>query len=149
METESESAIQEGAKNSGPPAEPHQAKPSGKKTAFTNSTPHHKASTEGQAQAALAEEQRKAAAAQAAVEDLQRRLAAVEATLTEERRKAAEAQQALVERRATVEKPTEVAEQATGLAGEQATAFGLTPFVGLQGTDIFNVGQQMIEQAIK
>lgn len=54
-----------------------------------------------------------------------------------------------MERRATVEKPTEVAEQATGLAGEQATAFGLTPFVGLQGTDIFNVGQQMIEQAIK
>ena len=149
MEKESETTIQKDAQNSGTSAEPPSAKPSRKKTASTNSASQQKANTEGSVQTALEEEQRKAAAAQAAVEDLQRRLAAVEAAFAEERRKAAEAQKALAERRPTVEKPTEVAEQATESVGGQATTFGLTPFVGLQGADIFNVGQQVFQQVIQ
>jgi polyhydroxyalkanoate synthase len=152
METEGERTIKEGAGNGGKPAGTTQAKPSKKKTAQTpppaHSAARQKASTAGKAQAALAEEQRKAAAAQAAVEDLQRRLAAVEAALAEERRKADEAQQVLTGQQSTVEKPIEVAEQATESVGGQATTFGLTPFVGLQGADIFNISQQVIKQAI-
>jgi polyhydroxyalkanoate synthase len=51
--------------------------------------------------------------------------------------------------RHTAEKHTEASEQEPESAGGQVTAFGLTPFVGLQGTDIFNVGQQMFQQALK
>lgn len=100
-------------------------------------------------QAALAEEQHKAAAAQATVEDLQRRLAAVEAALAEERSKATRAQQALATRSSTSELSTEGAERATESVGGQAAAFGLMPLVGTQGADIFAAGQQVFRQAIQ
>ena len=83
------------------------------------------------------------------MEELQRRLTAVEATLAEEREKAAQSQQALEEQQYAAEKHTEASEQATESASGQAIAFGLTPFVRLQGTDIFNVSQQMFQQALK
>jgi polyhydroxyalkanoate synthase len=149
MEKESETTTRAEARNGGTLAEPPQAKPDGKKTASASSSSRQKASTEGATRAALEEEQRKAAEARAAMEDLQRRLAAVEAALAEERRKAAEAQKALAERRATSEKPTEVAEQAAESVGGQATAYGLTPFLGFEITDIFKAGQQVFQQAIQ
>jgi polyhydroxyalkanoate synthase subunit PhaC len=149
MEKESEMTIQEGAQNGGTPGEPPQTKPSGKKTASTSNASQQNANNEGLVQAALEEEQRKAAAAQAAVEDLQRRLAEVEAALVEERRKAAQAERSLAEQGRTAEKPTEVAEQATEAAGGQTTGFGLTPFVGVKGADIFAAGQQVLQQAIQ
>src|SRR2546427_3660960 len=101
------------------------------------------------AHAALEEEQRQAAAAQAAVEDLQRRLAAVEAALAEERRKAEEAQQALAQQRQAAVTHPETSEQtAEQIPGGEA-AFGLMPLVGFRGTDLFNISQQMVAQAIK
>ena len=109
----------------------------------------HKSTPKGTEHAALKEEQRKAAAAQAAVEDLQRRLAAVEAALAEERRKAEEAQQALAQQRQVAVTRTETPEQtAEQMPGGEA-AFGLMPLVGFRGTDLFNISQQMVAQAIK
>ena len=98
---------------------------------------------------ALQKEQRKAAAAQAAVEDLQRRLAAVEEALAEERQKAAAAQQALAEQRQTAVTPPEVSEPTAEQVQASEAAFGLMPFVGFRGMDLFNVSQQLAEQAIK
>src|SRR5947208_3468029 len=90
-----------------------------------------------------------AAAAQAAVEDLQRRLAAVEAALAEERQKAAAAQQALSEQRRAAVTHAETSEQAAEQMPGGEAAFGLMPLVGFRGTDLFNVSQQLAEQAIK
>ncbi len=145
----SENTGQTGAQNGGTPAKLHQAKPNKKKTTSTNSPSRQKVSTTATTQETLKEERRKAAAAQAAVEELQRRLTAIEATLAEERGKAAQSQQALEEQQHAAEKHTEASEQAPEPASGQAIAFGLTPFVGLQGTDIFNVSQQMFQQALK
>jgi len=109
----------------------------------------HKSTPKGTEHAALKEEQRKAAAAQAAVEDLQRRLAVVEATLAEERQKAAEAQQALTEQqRAAVTHP-ETSERTTEQMPGESAAFGLMPLVGFRGVDLFNVSQQIAQQAIQ
>src|SRR6266571_5199096 len=109
----------------------------------------HKSTPKGTEHAALKEEQRKAAAAQAAVEDLQRRLAVVEAALAEERQKAAEAQQALVQQRQAAETRVETHEQtAEQMPGGEA-AFGLMPLVGFRGVDLFNVSQQIAQQAIQ
>ncbi len=109
----------------------------------------HKSTPKGTEHAALKEEQRKAAAAQAAVEDLQRRLTVVEATLAEERQKAAEAQQALTEQqRAAVTHP-ETSERTTEQMPGESAAFGLMPLVGFRGVDLFNVSQQIAQQAIQ
>ncbi len=109
----------------------------------------HKSTPKGTEHAALKEEQRKAAAAQAAVEDLQRRLAVVEAALAEERQKAAEAQQALTEQqRAAVTHP-ETSERTTEQMPGESAAFGLMPLVGFRGVDLFNVSQQIAQQAIQ
>ena len=87
--------------------------------------------------------------AQAEVEDLQRRLAAVEAALAQERQKAIEAQQALAEQRQVAETQHQIQEQtAEAMPGGEA-AFGLMPVVGFRGADLFTVGQQMAEQALK
>jgi polyhydroxyalkanoate synthase len=145
----SENIERAGAQNGSTPAKLHQAKPSKKKTTSSNSPSRQKVSTKATTQEALKEERSKAAEAQATVEDLQRRLTAVEAALAEERRKAAQSQQALAEQRHATEKPTEVSEEEPESAGDHVTALGLAPFVGLQGTDIFNVGQQMFQQALK
>ena len=149
MEKESETTIQEDAQNSGTPAEPSSAKPSGKKTAVHEqripAEGYHRRIGASCARRGTTQSCRSASSGGR----LAAEAAAVEAALAEERSKAAQAQKALAERRPTVEKPTEVAEQATESVGGQATAFGLTPFVGLQGADIFNVGQQVFQQAIK
>src|SRR5438270_3364573 len=129
--------------NEGIAATPPHMKPASKKPASAGNP------SKETAHAALEEEQRKAATAQAAVEDLQRRLAAVEAALTEERQKAAAAQQLLSEqRRAAVTHPETFEQTAEQMPGEEA-AFGLMPLVGFRGTDLFNISQQVVEQAIK
>ena len=135
--------------NSGTTAESSHAKPGGKRPTATGNASKQETGTKGSAQAALEEERRQAAAAQAAVEDLQRRLAAVEAALAEERQKAAAAQQALSEQRQAAVQHAETAERtAEPMPGGEA-AFGLMPLVGFRGADLFNVSQQVIEQAIK
>jgi len=135
--------------NSGTAAESSHAKPGGKRPTSTGNASKQETDTKGSAQAALEEEQRQAAAAQAAVEDLQRRLAAVEAALAEERQKAIEAQQALAEQRQATETHLETQERtAEQMPGGEA-AFGLIPLVGFRGADLFNVSQQIAEQALK
>src|SRR5712692_9613867 len=129
--------------NEGIAATPPHMKPASKKPASAG-TPSKET-----AHAALEEEQRKAAAAQAAVEDLQRQLAVAEAALAEERQKAAAAQQLLSEQRRAAVTHAETFEQtAEQMPGEEA-AFGLMPLVGFRGTDLFNISQQVVEQAIK
>ncbi len=130
-----------------PPTEP--TKPGGKKPASADNAPKQKSTTKETTHAALEEEQRKAAAAQAAVEDLQRRLAAVEAALAEERQKAAAAEQALAAQRSAAETHPEISERAAEQMPGGEAAFGLLPFVGFRGTDLFNVSQQVVAQAIK
>jgi hypothetical protein len=135
--------------NSGTAAESSHAKPGGKRPTSTGNASKQETDTKGSAQAALEEEQRQAAAAQAAVEDLQRRLAAVEAALAEERQKAIEAQQALAEQRQATETHLETQERtAEQMPGGEA-AFGLMPLVGFRGTDLFDVSQQLAQQAIQ
>src|SRR5260221_9108367 len=135
--------------NEGIAATPPHTEPASKKPASAGNLSKQKSTTKETAHAALEEEQRKAAAAQAAVEDLQRRLAAVEAALAEERQKAAAAQQALAQQRQVAETRAETPEQtAEQMPGGEA-AFGLMPLVGFRGTDLFNVSQQVIAQAIK
>ncbi|TMC17891.1 MAG: hypothetical protein E6J36_18575, partial [Chloroflexi bacterium] len=137
--------------NEGIAATPPHTEPASKKPASAGNPSKQKSTTKETAQAALEleEEQRQAAAAQAAVEDLQRRLAAVEAALAEERRKAEEAQQALAQQRQAAVTHPETSEQtAEQIPGGEA-AFGLMPLVGFRGTDLFNVSQQLAEQAIK
>jgi polyhydroxyalkanoate synthase len=135
--------------NSGTAAESSHAKPGGKRPTSTGNASKQETDTKGSAQAALEEEQRQPAAAQAAVEDLQRRLAAVEAALAEERQKAIEAQQALAEQRQATETHLETQERtAEQMPGGEA-AFGLIPLVGFRGADLFNVSQQIAEQALK
>jgi polyhydroxyalkanoate synthase len=129
---------------------PPQTKPGGKKSTSADNASRQKNTTRETAQAAeLEEEQRKAVAAQAAVEDLQRRLAAVEAALAEERQKASEAQQALAEQRQATETYSETQERTAEQMPGGETAFGLMPLVGFRSTDLFNISQQMIEQAVK
>jgi poly[(R)-3-hydroxyalkanoate] polymerase subunit PhaC len=136
-------------RNEGIAATPPHTKPASKKPASAGNPSKQKSTTKETAHAALEEEQRKAAAAQAAVEDLQRRLAAVEAALAEERRKAEEAQQALAEQRQATETHLETQERtAEQMPGGEA-AFGLMPMVGFRGVDLFNVSQQIAEQALK
>src|SRR2546422_4685142 len=133
----------------GASAAPPDTKPGAKKSAPSHRVSGQKSSATRTAQAALAEERRKAAQAQAALEDMQRRLAVVEAALAEERRKVDEAQQALTQQRQAVETRAETQEQtAEQMPGGEA-AFGLMPLVGFRGADLFNVGQQIAEQAIK
>ena len=151
METDAQRAIQEetdglndGTKDTAP-----DTRPKGTKPAPVGNTSKQKSTTKRTEQSALQKEQRKAAAAQAAVEDLQRRLAAVEEALAEERQKAAEAQGALAEQKRAAETQPETQERtAEQMPGGEA-AFGLMPFVGFRGTDLFNVSQQIAEQAIK
>ncbi len=131
--------------NSGSAAESSHAKPGGKRPHSTGDASRHEISTE----AALAEEQRQAAAAQASVEDLQRRLAAVEEALAEERQKAAAAQRTLAEQRPAAVTHPETSEQREEEMPAGGAAFGLMPLAGFRGTDIFNVSRQMIEQSIK
>src|SRR5438876_12154517 len=137
--------------NEGIAATPPHTEPASKKPASAGNPSKQKSTTKETAQAALEleEEQRQAAAAQAAVEDLQRRLAAVEAALAEERRKAEEAQQALAQQRQVAETRAETPEQtAEQMPGGEA-AFGLIPLVGFRGADLYNVSQQIAEQALK
>jgi polyhydroxyalkanoate synthase subunit PhaC len=135
--------------NGGTAATAPDTKPGGKKTASAGEAAKQKSTTKETTQAELEEEQRKAAAAQAAVEDLQRRLAAVEEALVEEREKAAEAQRALVEQRPAATTRTGTSEQTVEQMPAGEAAFGIMPFVGFRGTDLFDVSRQMIEQSIK
>jgi polyhydroxyalkanoate synthase len=131
------------------PAPPH-TKPGGKKQSSADNASRQKNTTRETAQnAALEVEQRKAAAAQAAVEDLQRRLAAVEAALAEERQKAAEVQLALAEQQPAVVTQAETSERITEQMPGGEAAFGLMPLVGFRSIDLFNISQQVIEQAVK
>src|SRR6266566_2631153 len=138
-----------GGQNGGSAATPSQTKPGRKKPTSAGSASKRKSASKGTEHAALEEEQRKAAAAQAAVEDLQRRLAAVEAALAEERQKAAAAEQALAAQRSAAETHPEISERAAEQMPGGEAAFGLLPFVGFRGTDLFNVSQQVVAQAIK
>ena len=151
MTTDPERMTQAGTEDQhgGASTAPPDTKPGGKKSASTHGVSGQKSSITGTAQAALEEERRKAAEAQAALEDMQRRLAAVEAALAEERRKAEEAQQALAQQREAVETRAETQEQtAEQMPGGEA-AFGLMPLVGFRGADLFQVSQQLAEQALK
>src|SRR6266568_2101564 len=143
--TKAETENQKGGASAAPP----ETKSGAKKSASTHKVSSKKSSTTGTTQAALREERRKAAEAQSALEDMQRRLDAVEAALAEERRKVDEAQQALAQQlQATetrAETPGQTAEQLPG--GE--AAFGLMPFVGIRGTDFFDVSQKIAQQAIQ
>ncbi len=168
--TQAETEGQNGGASTAPPDK----KPGGKKSASTHSASGQKSSTTGTAQAALAEERRKAAKAQAALEDMQRRLAAAEAALAEERRKADEAQQALAQQRQAAEaalaeerRKADEAQQALTQQRQAAetraetheqtaeqmpggeAAFGLMPLVGFRGADLFEVSQQIAKQAIQ
>ncbi len=134
-ETESQDGQNGGTAATPPPTKP--TKTGGKKPASAGSASRQKRTTRETEHAALEEEQRKAAAAQAAVEDLQRQLAVAEAALAEERQKAAAVTHTETSERTTEQMP----------GGE--AAFGLIPLVGLRGTDLFNVGQQIAGQAIK
>src|SRR5207244_9134489 len=93
--------------------------------------------------------QRKAAAAQSAEGALQRRLAAVREALTEQRQKTAAAQQVLSEQRQAAVTQPETSERTMEQMPGGEAAFGLMPLVGFRGTDLFNVAQQLAEQAIK
>jgi polyhydroxyalkanoate synthase len=128
---------------------PPDTRSEGPKPASVGNAPKQKRTSKRTEQTALQKEQRKAAAAQAAVEDLQRRLAAVEAALIEERQKAAEAQGALAEQQRAAHTQPETSEQIAEQMPGGGAAFGLMPLVGFRGTDLFNTGQQMIEQAVK
>src|SRR6266852_8387119 len=143
--TQTETEGQNGGASTAPPDK----KPGGKKSASTHSATGQKSRTSGTVQAALGEERRKAAEAQAALKDMQRQLAAVEAALAEERRKADEAQQALAQQRQAAEIRAETHEQtAEQMPGGEA-AFGLMPLVGFRGADLFEVSQQIAQQAIQ
>src|SRR5256712_10789482 len=146
----------------GASAAPPETKPGEMKSASTHSVSKQKSISTGTAQAALGEERRKAAEAQAELKDMQRRLAAVEAALAEERRKADEAQQALAQQRQADEAQQALAQQRQAAATRAETheqtaeqmpggeaAFGLMPFVGFRGTDLFNVSQKITQQAIQ
>jgi polyhydroxyalkanoate synthase len=143
--TQAETEDQKGGASAAPPDK----KPGGKKSASTHSVSKQKSSSKGTAQAALGEERRKAAQAQAALKDMQRQLAAVEAALAEERSKADEAQQALAQQRQAAETRTETHEQTAEQMPGGETAFGLMPLVGFRGTDLFDVSQQIAQQAIQ
>ena len=143
--TQAETEDQKGGASAAPP----ETKPGKKKSASTHSVSKQKSSSTGTAQAALGEERRKAAEAQAELKDMQRRLAVVEAALAEERSKADEAQQALAQQRQAAEIRAETHEQtAEQMPGGEA-AFGLMPLVGFRGADLFEVSQQMAQQAIQ
>ncbi len=145
MENESQRLMhtETDGQNEGIAATPPHMKPASKKPASAG-TPSKET-----AHAALEEEQRKAAAAQAAVEDLQRQLAVAEAALAEERQKAAAAQQLLSEQRRAAVTHAETFEQTAEQMPGESAAFGLMPLVGFRGTDLFNISQQVVEQAIK
>jgi polyhydroxyalkanoate synthase len=157
--TQADTEVQKGGASTAPP----ETKPGGKKSASTHSVSKQKSSSTGTEQAALEEERRKAAQAQTALKDMQRQLAAIEAALAEEKRKADEAQQALAEeKRKADEAQQALAEQRSAAVAHAETsertaeqmpggeaAFGLMPLVGFRGSDLFNVSQQIAEQAIK
>jgi polyhydroxyalkanoate synthase subunit PhaC len=143
--TQAEKKDQKGGASTSPPDK----KPGGKKSASTHSVSRQKSSSTGTVQAALGEERRKAAQAQTALEDMQRQLAAVEAALAEERRMVDEAQHALAQQRQAAETRAETHEQtAEQMPGGEA-AFGLMPLVGFQGADLFDVSQQLAQQALQ
>ena len=151
METDSQHVIrtETGDQNDGTAATPPHTKPDGTKPVTAGKASKKKSTSKRTEPTALQKEQRKAAAAQAAVEDLQRRLAAVEEALAEERQKAAAAQQALAEQRPAAVTRPEVSEPTAEQVQASEAAFGLMPFVGFRGMDLFNVSQQLAEQAIK
>ncbi|HEX6484145.1 MAG TPA: alpha/beta fold hydrolase [Ktedonobacteraceae bacterium] len=138
MDTDSQRLIhtETDGENGGTAVTPPETKPGGMKPATAGSASKQKSAGKRTEQTSLQKEQRKAAAAQAAVEDLQQRLAAVEEALAEERQKAA------------AETHPETSEQTAEQMPAGAAAFGL-PLVGFRGTDLFNIGRQMVEQAIK
>jgi polyhydroxyalkanoate synthase len=151
LETDSQHVIrtETGDQNGGTAATPPDTKPDGTKPVTAGNASKKKSTSKRTEPAALQKEQRKAASAQAAVEDLQRRLAAVEEALAEERQKAAAAQQALAEQRQAAVAPPEVSEATAEQVQASEAAFSLMPFVGFRGMDLFNVSQQLAEQAIK
>lgn len=79
---------------------------------------------------------------QAALAEMRSRLAAVEAALVEERQKT------LAAKPRPTESPSPAPVYITNATVEEAS-FGMMPFVGFRGTDLFGVGQQVIEQAVK
>jgi poly[(R)-3-hydroxyalkanoate] polymerase subunit PhaC len=80
---------------------------------------------------------------------MQRQLAAVEAELADERRRVDEAQRELVRQRQAIETQSKTHEQTVEQMPVGGTAFGLTPLVGFRGADLFDIGQQIAEQAIQ
>ena len=128
---------------------PPDTKPAVTKQASAGKTTKKKSTSKRTGPTALQMEQRKAAAAQKAAKDLQRQLAAVEEALDEERQKVAAAEQALAEQRQAAVTPPKVSEPTAEQEQASEAAFGLMPLVGFRGMDLFNVSQQLAEQAIK
>ena len=126
-----------------------ETKTKGTKSASVRNMSRKKSTTKRTGQTALQKEQRKVAAAQAAVEDLQRRLATVEEALAKEQKKAATAQEALAEQKRIDETQPETQERTAEQMPGGEVAFGLMPFVGFRGSDLFNVSQQVAEQALE
>ena len=126
-----------------------ETKTKGTKSASVRNMSRKKSTTKRTGQTALQKEQRKVAAAQAAVEDLQRRLATVEEALAKEQKKAATAQEALAEQKRIDETRPETQERTAEQMPGGEVAFGLMPFVGFRGSDLFNVSQQVAEQALE
>ena len=151
METDSQHVIRSetGDQNDGTTAIPPHTKPDVTKPFTAVKAAKQKSKGKRTEPTALQKEQHKAAAAQAAAEDLQRRLAAVEEALAEERQKAAAALQALAEQRSSAVTRPEVSEPTAEQVQASEAAFGLMPFVGFRGMDLFNVSQQLAEQGIK
>lgn len=151
METDSQHVIrtETGDQIGGTAAIPPHRKPDVTKPITAGKAAKKKSTSKRMEPTALQKEQRKAVAAQAAVEDLQRRLAAVQEALTEERQKAAAALQAIAEQRRAAVTTPKVSEPTAEQVQASEAAFGLMPFVGFRGMDLFNVGQQLAEQAIK
>lgn len=137
METNSQDVVhpETDGHNGGAAAESSHTKSGGKRPTSTGNASKQETDTKG--------------SAQAEVEDLQRRLAAVEAALAQERQKAIEAQQALAEQRQATETQHQIQEQTVEAIPGGEAAFGLMPLVGFSGADLFTVGQQMAEQALK
>jgi poly[(R)-3-hydroxyalkanoate] polymerase subunit PhaC len=137
-----------GDQKDGKAAIPPHTKPDVTKPISADKAAKQKSTSKRTEPTALQKEQRKAAAAQAAAEDLQRRLAAAQEALAEERQKAV-ALQALVEQRSAAVTRPEVSEPTAEQVQASEAAFGLMPFVGFRGMDLYNVSQQIATQAIK
>jgi polyhydroxyalkanoate synthase len=139
---------QEEQQNGGPSPAPPRTKARRKHTADRDASGQQAGAT-GTVHTAIEAERRKAATAEAAFADMQRQLAASEAALAAARQQAAELQQALAAQRQGMGKQAEAHERVAEQSPGANAAFGLLPFAGFPGADLFSAGQRLADQAVK